>query len=220
MYDLVKWMCMPSTSAGFRLTDGTPYGRETHHLEGLNLLGSKVIQYPRDTGSSLWFTKTAQGYPWDIKPYDSNFIYDRVTELDWNFPSDFKQFNPPLAMCPRLWDGDPTWNIYHPTSNYEVWQNCVKVNSASVGEVLYTLEGPYAIDFQGMVGLTPAILLSYYWNNFSDREQLFLTRRFGWVKWTHAALQISGRYSVDAASLHNQVVAGQVTPKFPCFPIP
>jgi hypothetical protein len=35
------------------------------------------------SGYFIW-TKSLSGYPWDIKTYDSKFVYDRSTELGWN----------------------------------------------------------------------------------------------------------------------------------------
>jgi hypothetical protein len=215
MYDLTKWFTLPSVKDG-KLFIGQPYGWETHHLEGLNLQGKKVISYHQVTPTCLWFVKTPNRFPWDGKPYDANFIYDRITELNWTSPRDFKQFNPPLAMCPRYWDGDPTSYQFHSDSPYEVWQNCVKVSSASVGQVLYTIEGPYYIDFSGDVGYVESILLTYYWNNLAHREQLFLTDVIGWAKWTHGLLAPNNRYVIDSVSLHNKIVAGSLAANFPC----
>ena len=211
MFDLTKWFIMQA------------HDPSKFHLEGLNLAGKKVIQCQYDDGRNLWFTKTLNGFPWDVKPYDTQAIYDRVTELDWNSPRDFKQFNPPLAMCPRYWDGDVTGTIYHPTSNYEVWINCQKVgNPSNVNTVGYTIDGPRFIDFGGDVRSVATIIISYYWSNGHDREQLYLCQEFGWVKWTHATMQTTPMpfpvYQVDAASVHNKLVAGGGAPiQFPCL---
>jgi len=54
-------------------------------------------------GSSGYFiwTKSPNGYPWDVKTFDYNYIYDRSTELNWNDPTSFKRFNRDLAMSQR-----------------------------------------------------------------------------------------------------------------------
>lgn len=211
MYDLTKWFIMQA------------HDPKQYHLEGYNLAGKKVIQCQYDDGRNLWFTKTLNGYPWDVKPYDGGYIYDRVTELDWATSRDFKQFNPQLAMCPRYWDGDTTQTIYHPTSNYEIWVNCQKMQSTqSVNSVGYMIDGPRMIDFKGNVGQVQTIIVSYYWGDGHDREQLFLCQEYGWVKWTHATLQPSMMpwpvYQVDAASVHNMLVPGSgAAIQFPCI---
>lgn len=224
MYDLVRWFCMPSAQAGFKTVSGTPYGVETHHLEGMNLTNnSKVYAYHRDTGQSMWFTKTKNGFPWDIKQYDQNFIYDTGTELDWSSPKDFKLMNPKVPMCVRFWDGNPTSYQFNQHATYDVYGNCKVVAHGDVGPVYYTLQGPFQMDFGGDVGVANTILLTYYWADKKNREQLFLTDRVGWCVWTHANLvQLSpstADYVVDSYVVHNQIVSGQLVPQFPCFPI-
>jgi len=36
-----------------------------------------------------------------VKTFDSNYIYDRSTELNWNDPTSFKRFNRDLLMSQR-----------------------------------------------------------------------------------------------------------------------
>jgi hypothetical protein len=202
MLDLVQWFMLPN--------------RDTHHLEGTTLDGSAAEKvFHVNTGYSMQFIKDQQGFPVEIKPYDSEYIYDRVTELNWTSPKDFKQFNPMLSMCPRFWDGlaiDPV-RFTHPLSRFEVWQNCKMVSTATVGQVLYTMTGPADVDFGGDVGMTPSIVIRYYWNGigavttYNDREELYLTQKAGWVKWTHAKWT-NGVYQIDQATLHNQIILG------------
>src|SRR5215469_18886275 len=52
------------------------------------------------TGIFLW-VKNSAGFPWDIKVFDSNYIYDRATELSWTDPTTFKRFNLDLPMSKR-----------------------------------------------------------------------------------------------------------------------
>lgn len=74
----------------------------SHHMEGItNGLPSSYIYTMWDqSGSKLYYTKNPQGNPWDINLYDSNFIYQWVTELGtvngvnhWNDPTSCKKFN-------------------------------------------------------------------------------------------------------------------------------
>src|SRR5438552_7553403 len=44
------------------------------------------------TGYFVW-TKGANGYPWDVKTFDQNFVYDRSTELTWTDPQTFKKLD-------------------------------------------------------------------------------------------------------------------------------
>lgn len=74
-----------------------------YHMEGINAAGlpSAYIYTQWDPSQSkLYYTKNPQGNPWDINLYDSNYIYQWVTELDswdganhWNDPRSCKKFN-------------------------------------------------------------------------------------------------------------------------------
>lgn len=226
MVDLAQWFSMPSVSAGNKVANGAMYGRETHHLEGVTLDGVAAAehQYHVATPYSLQFIKGAQGFPWDIKPYDSQFIYDRVTELDWTSPRDFKQFNPQVAMCPRFWDGTP-WSAFRAAPNMvESYTNCIKGKPFDLGSIAFDLSGPAPVDYGGDVGnQVPTIILRYYWGGAAlpllNREELYLTQRAGWCRWTHANLN-GTVYEIDKATLHNKIVAGGPPAlQFPCLKI-
>lgn len=207
MYDMRLWFLNPHW--------------QTSHLEGTNVSGgktTKVIQHAHDTGKTLVYSKTDLGYPWDMKPYDDNWIYDDKTELDWTSDKDYKQNGWP--MCPRFWDGDPSWYYYQASAPWKSFVNCQQNGQGDVGPVLYSLQGPFNFDFGGMIGPQLTILLSYFWAGLKNREQLFLTGTYGWPKWTHATLQPNGLYLIDSVSLHNQVVQGTVAPVFGCGTIP
>lgn len=233
MYDLKDCFLMPSVKAGLKLPDGTIYGRETHHLEGMNLTNNtRVYAYHYDTGKTMVFSKAPQkdsagkltlGWPWDFKPYDNNFIYDGGTELDWSSPKDYKMMTIPIPMCQRFWDGDPTTYQFSQHVAYHEFRNCVQGAAGDVGPGFYTIEGPYTIDLQGdLLGWTTVILLTYYWNDRQHREQLYLTyNKVGWAKWTHALLtpmpgSVYPLYKIDSVVIHNKIVLGQVKPAFPC----
>jgi hypothetical protein len=73
-----------------------------YHMEGLtNGRPSAYIYTMWDPSQSkIYYTKNPQGNPWDINLYDSNFIYQWVTELDdyngvnhWNDPRSCRKFN-------------------------------------------------------------------------------------------------------------------------------
>jgi len=73
-----------------------------YHMEGItNGLPSAYIYTIWDASSTkLYYVKNPQGNPWDINLYDSNYIYQWVTELDdwdglnhWNDPTSCKKFN-------------------------------------------------------------------------------------------------------------------------------
>jgi hypothetical protein len=73
-----------------------------YHMEGLtNGLPSSYIYTIWDqSDTKVYYVKNPQGNPWDINLYDSNYIYQWVTELGdwngvnhWNDPASCKKFN-------------------------------------------------------------------------------------------------------------------------------
>ena len=52
------------------------------------------------SGYFVW-TKSPVGYPWDIKTFDTQYVYDRTTELSWTDPTTFKRFDHDLPMTRR-----------------------------------------------------------------------------------------------------------------------
>jgi len=77
-YDMLAWMTMDPTLAA------------SHHMSG-----TANPVYTDVTSDRFFWTKTGQGYPWDIQLYDNNYIYLWVTELNWQNPSTYKVFHDP-----------------------------------------------------------------------------------------------------------------------------
>jgi hypothetical protein len=74
----------------------------SYHMEGITkgLPSSYVYTIWDQSESKLYYVKNPQGNPWDINLYDSNYIYQWVTELGvwngvnhWNDPTSCKKFN-------------------------------------------------------------------------------------------------------------------------------
>jgi hypothetical protein len=113
--------CLPLASAAFGQVQSTmscPAGRgywdilsvmmmdpglaSDYHMEGItNGLPSSYVYTLWDAEQNkVFYVKNPQGNPWDINLYDSNFIYQWVTELQtwkgvnhWNDPRSCKKFN-------------------------------------------------------------------------------------------------------------------------------
>jgi hypothetical protein len=73
-----------------------------YHMEGItNGLPSSYVYTLWERGENkVYYTKNPQGNPWDINLYDSNFIYQWITELQewdgvnhWNDPTSCRKFN-------------------------------------------------------------------------------------------------------------------------------
>jgi hypothetical protein len=68
----------------------------SYHMEGIIINGgpsSYVYTIWNQSQAKLYYVKNPQGYPWDINLYDSNYIYQWVTELNWTDPASCKKFN-------------------------------------------------------------------------------------------------------------------------------
>lgn len=198
-YDMLTWFRNPNWKVS--------------HLEGTAQDGTTVKQYVYDTGKNLVYTKSQQGWPWDIKSYDSNWIYDWITEMDWTSPSDYKANSPLMAMVPRYWNGDNKWSHSDGSIPVGFFQNCVKVKSGA-NTVSFSMTGPFSYDFGGNVGTLMTIRVNYQWSP-TDLEQLYLTQEHGWVLWKYYHGGVLKQFS-----LHNHVVQGTLTPIFKCGRIP
>jgi len=111
---MLQWMTMdPSLSAA-------------HHMSGTaNPIYTSVLS------DRYYWTKTGQGFPWDIQLYDNNYIYLWVTELDWHNTNTYKVFNSPtlgyfnMPLVPRLAQGGyPGSTIKVSDSSYEIHTDC------------------------------------------------------------------------------------------------
>lgn len=73
-----------------------------YHMEGITkgLPSSYIYTLWDSTQAKVYYVKNPQGNPWDINLYDSNYIYQWVTELGmwngvnhWNDPTSCRKFN-------------------------------------------------------------------------------------------------------------------------------
>jgi hypothetical protein len=73
-----------------------------YHMEGItnNLPSSYVYTMWDQSQAKVYYVKNPQGNPWDVNLYDSDYIYQWVTELGvwhgvnhWNDPTSCKKFN-------------------------------------------------------------------------------------------------------------------------------
>ena len=56
-----------------------------------------------NAGTFYW-VKSSNGYPWDVDTFDSQYIYQSITEQDWSNPSTYKIFQVALPWMPRCID--------------------------------------------------------------------------------------------------------------------
>jgi hypothetical protein len=214
-YDMLAWMTM------------RPYLSATHHMAGTaNPLYTSV------TGSRFYWTKTGNGYPWDIQLYDNNYIYLWVTELDWQNPNTFKAFKSPtlgkfnLPFAPRFAQGGyPGSSLKISDSTYEIHSDCNTFVTKNLGHVINEVWGPYQETLGGQLPANLKTLVVSYryscdanYSNCGDKEEFHLAKPYGLVKWQHQKLGVNGTYNPpDNVTYFNQVVSGQTTPITTCF---
>jgi hypothetical protein len=105
-------------------------------------------------GYFVW-TKSVNGYPWDVKTFDSNYVYDRSTELTWIDPSSFKRFNVDLPMsprCVRVNQGSQNIQIAPAQSAFTFYNSCAAQQTSNLGYVLNSITKPAMTNTGGSLG--------------------------------------------------------------------
>jgi hypothetical protein len=211
MYDMLDWMTMDSSL------------RSTSHMEGTSNPLYTVMQ----SGKFYWI-KGGLGYPWDIQLYDSNYIYLWITELSWTVPQSYKKFtnNTNLPLVPRCAAaGFPGTTTKVANTNYDLHTNCSNTCSVTLGlqNAINQVWGPYYLSLGGSLpNNMKTLVISYRYNcdanyaNCTDKEEYYVNTKYGLVQWVHYILA-NGSYAQLQKTIFNQVIAGVVTPYFPCF---
>jgi len=216
-YDMLAWMTMDPTLAA------------SHHLSGNHNPIYTNVQPDR-----FFWTKTGEGFPWDIQLYDNNYIYLWVTELNWQNPNTFKVFHDPtlgnfnLPLVPRFAQGGfPGSKITIPPSNttYETHSDCNTFVSQKLGGVVNSVWGPYSESLGGdLPDNLQTLVISYQYScdknlqNCKNKEEFHVAQPYGLVKWQHQVLQSDGSYAPpDNVTYLNRLSTGQIQPYTTCF---
>jgi hypothetical protein len=216
-YDMLAWMTMDPSMAA------------TQHMSGNHNPIYTNVQPDR-----FFWTKTGQGFPWDIQLYDNNYIYLWVTELNWQNPNTFKVFHDPvlgdynLPLVPRFAQGGfPGSKVTIPPSNttYETHSDCNTFTTQKLGGVVNTVWGPYQETLGGdLPANLETLVISYQYSCDSqlqkckNKEEFHVAKPYGLVKWQHQSLQADGTYATpDNVTVLNTVKTGQVQPFTTCF---
>lgn len=174
-------------------------------------------------GYFVW-TKSSVGYPWDVKAFDGNYVYDRSTELNWNDPTTFKRFNTDLPMSPRciaVGAAGPAIQIPISATNYSFYSNCQAYQTSNLAYVLNTIDAPITVTTTGNIGQIYTRRFRYHYGcdssyaNCSDMEVFSLGYNIGLYDWQHYVNQ-SGQWVLSQESIIDNFLAGQTTPYFAC----
>ena len=174
-------------------------------------------------GYFVW-TKSVSGYPWDVKTFDSKYVYDRSTELNWTDPSSFKRFNADLPMsprCVRVNQGSQNIQITPAQSAFTFYNSCTAQQTSNLGYVLNSITKPAMTNTGGSLGKVRTRQFQYQYgcdlnySNCTDMEVFSLGYQIGLYDWKHYVAQ-NGSWQLKQESVINNFSIGQTTPLFVC----
>ena len=173
-------------------------------------------------GYFVW-TKSVNGYPWDVKTFDANYVYDRSTELTWVDPSSFKRFNVDLPMSPRCVPANRASHnikITRAQSAFTFYNSCTAQQTSNLGYVLNSITKPAMTTISGLGQIKTRQFKYQYscdssYSNCTDMEVFSLGYQIGLYDWKHYVAQ-SGSWQLKQESVINNFSIGQTTPLFMC----
>jgi hypothetical protein len=190
------------------------------------LNGHYNVLYPA-SGTFYW-VKSNNGFPWDVDTFDARYIYQSVTEQDWNNPSSFKIFEAPLPWMPRCIDKPAvpgkiaSISLPPQETKFDIHLSCTDFTTHNLGYVVNEIWGPYS-QVIGRLPATPTLTLSYRYscdsdfNNCRNKETFAMQKGAGLVQWTLYSLQ-NGKYVQLNRSTHDTpAVVATVKPVHPCW---
>ena len=219
-FDMLDWMTMD------------PFGS---HMTGT---GTPIWTVMDSANNKFYWVKSVKGYPWDVKKYDANFIYDWVTEVSWTDPRNYKKHLGSNGMgypiTPRLVPYTvgasasmlSQINIPNSSTNFEIHDtpgNCTAYHKSNLGYAKNEVWGPY---YESLGGDLPnnaeTLHINWMWscdssyNNCGTKEVYTLLQAYGNVRWENYKL-VNGQYVLRQTSLRNVVTTGTITPVHPCW---
>jgi hypothetical protein len=175
------------------------------------------------SGYFLWI-KSASGYPWDVKPFDSDFVYDRSTELHWTIPTSFKRFVIDLPISPRcvpLKKAPNPIQIPVAATQYRSFRNCTAFKMQDLGYAVNRISAPIQVKNVGNLGTVTTRRFTYQYgcdssySNCADQEIYSLGLGLGLYDWKHFKNK-NGKWKLVKDSIIDDYETGQTTPYLPC----
>jgi hypothetical protein len=192
-----------------------------HHM-----MGNANPLYTFVEKDRFYWMKGVKGYPWDIQLVDDNNIYLWVTEDVWGQPDTFKKSlnDKNMPLTPRCASGgEPGTSVKSDDTSFEIVKKCVSKKKSNLGKMINEVWGPRPMSFGGDIpDNTDTLIITYRYDcdkNYdqcNDREQFYLTQRYGLVRWDHSKWK-KGEYVQDNMTVYNRLVeGGPAAPDFPC----
>jgi len=176
-----------------------------------------------NTGYFLW-TKSSVGYPWDIKTFDTKYVYDRTTELSWSDPTAFKRFTTDLPMsrrCVKAGQSGGVIKVASTNTNFSFYGNCNVTQTQNLGYVINTISAPVMVATGGNLGTVKTRYFKYQYScdanygNCAYQEVFSLGYGVGLYDWKYYLNQ-GGKWVQQQESAINQFKTGGATPYLPC----
>jgi hypothetical protein len=192
----------------------------SNHLE---IPGGQPI-YTSVIGNQIWYVKNKQGFPWDMNTFDDDFVYQSITEVNWQEPKQFKIFaskswpkaNGAIVWTPRDYEKN-AWDMVS-ESTYRAYSDCSNFTTKNLGGPVITVtETPKQIDLGGDLGKQFSLQMHYYWGAAVENLEInTYALGFGWAQWELWSWN-GTRYVQKQVSAFNHIApGGNVHPVFPC----
>jgi hypothetical protein len=215
--DMIDWMTMD------------PFGM---HLTGSRTSMWSVVD---STQSQFYWVKGTNGYPWDVKKWDANYIYDTITEVNWTNPRSYKRHIGPTGKGYPLTTRFVTYRIGDTAkklstittppsgTNFEIHSSCTQFTKSNLGYAKAEVWGPF---YESIGGDLPpnmqTLHLNWLWScdssykNCKTKEVFTLAQVYGMVRWQNYKL-VNGQYSLMQTGLKNVLVSGTGKATHPCW---
>ncbi len=176
------------------------------------------------TNGEFEWTKSSVGYPWDIKVFDSNYIYDRTTEVNWTDPTAFKRFSTDLPMSRRCVPASKAGGairVAAGNTNYQSYANCLPTQTQNLGYVVNTISAPKVVNVGTALGSVRTRYFTYRYSCNSSYENCLYQEVYslgygvGLYDWKYYINQ-NGTFLLNQESIINQLDSGSATPYLPC----
>lgn len=210
-YDMLEWTTMSSAS--------------TFIQGNANPLYTVFDQWHQ----RYYWIKSSSGYPWDVNTCNTYYIYQWITEQNWNNPQTYKNFEHPLPWMPRCINVPTapgklsTVTVPNSRTNFDIHSSCSQYTVHNLGYVVNEIWGPYNMSLGGdLPSNTPTLELSYRYscdanyNNCSDKETFDFQKHFGLVQWKHYQWQ-NGAWNQVNQTVFNTLHTGTAVPVHPCW---